>query len=112
MAYDTMQVEFFSAGVVEMLGIDPKTNNAFFGNEVFDLLNRHSAGMSKDFKNKVRGALKMGRAISAEMSLFLRSKEAPGVSQKFLSHWTPLKDEHANVRYIVLTLGMVTDKTS
>ena len=72
------------------------------GIDVFRFLSLHAASMSRDFKSKVKGALKVGAAVSVDLSLCTRQYHG---FEKFVTHWTPLKDEKGAVRFAVLTLG-------
>lgn len=73
-------------------------------------------------KNSVRDALKVGKAVSVETGLltgFEERKEqrwfahggggmeAGGrrVEERYVTHWTPLKDEGGIVRWVVLTIA-------
>lgn len=58
--------------------------------------------MSWDFKSSVKGALKNGQPISLDLKLC--AKPYMGF-ERFMLHWTPLKDEQGAVAWVVLTLG-------
>ena len=71
--------------------------------DIFKFLSNHGSGsISYDFKSTVRGALKMGSAVSLELKLCARPYMG---FEKFMLHWTPLKDEGGAVAWVVLTLG-------
>lgn len=73
------------------------------GTDVFRFLANHGSGsLSWEFKSSVKGALKVGNAITVECKLCARPYMG---FEKFLLHWTPLKDEQGGVQWIVLTLG-------
>lgn len=91
-----------------MLIINPKAGTPFVGSDIFRTLAQHSPFMSKDFKNRIKESLKMGRAISSEINLSTRRSAAMRGNEKFATHWTPLKDEHGSVKWVVLTLGSMT----
>jgi len=55
-----------------------------------------------DFKSNVKGALKMGQAISLDLKLCARPYMG---FERFVLHWTPLKNEGGAVSWVVLTLG-------
>lgn len=57
-----------------MLGIRLDRGQEFIGSEVFRFLTQHTATLPREFKSKVKDALKMGQAISASINLYtLRS---------------------------------------
>lgn len=89
-----------------MLGITVRNNQDFVGADVFKFLGQHTATLSREFKNKVKAALKNGQAISASIDLFtLRSLARSRSDDKFFTHWTPTKDEHGAVKYVILTIS-------
>jgi hypothetical protein len=98
-------VKFFSSGVTEMLCLDPKENLNIVGNNVFKLLNQHAPSMARDFKSRIKASLKGGRAISADLDLVTKKSIIYRRSERFATHWTPLKDEKAAVQYVVVTLA-------
>ncbi|KAK5674818.1 hypothetical protein LTS10_012555 [Elasticomyces elasticus] len=104
--FSTFLVSFISPGIADLL-FPIKAKKAYhaqaIGNDIFKFLGNHASGsLSWEFKNSVKGALKMGQAISLELKLCARPLMA---IEKFLLHWTPLKDEMGAVTWIVLTLG-------
>ena len=102
----TLSIQFFSSGVVEMLLIDPKIDTSFLGNDIFRVLNQHSGTtVLKDFKNRVKANLKMGRAVSADINLTTKRSLLTRGSERFATHWTPLKNELGATGWVVLTLA-------
>ncbi|KAK4897769.1 hypothetical protein LTR27_004541 [Elasticomyces elasticus] len=104
--FSTFLVSFISPGIGDLL-FPIKAKKAYhaqaIGNDIFKFLGNHASGsLSWEFKNSVKGALKMGQAISLELKLCARPLMA---IEKFMLHWTPLKDEVGAVTWIVLTLG-------
>jgi len=88
-----------------MLLIDPKTDNTFIDNDIFKVLNHYSPGLPKDFKSRIKSAMQAGRAVSADVSLATRRSVVMKGSEQFATYWTPLKNEHAVVRYVVVTFA-------
>jgi hypothetical protein len=98
-----------------------------YNKEIFKVLQDYtssstSSSRTKDFRNTVRDALKGGRAVSVETSLLTGFAEKKGgggwfggsggdkdritrVEERYVTHWTPLKDEAGRVRYVVLTIA-------
>lgn len=73
------------------------------GTDIFKFLTNHGTGsLSWEFKSTVKTALKAGNPVSLDMKLCARPYMG---FEKFLLHWTPLKGEHGEVQWIVLTLG-------
>ena len=75
------------------------------GSEVFKFLARHVNNLSRDYKSRVKAALKAGMAISIDSQLFTRRSMIFHGVEKFATHWTPLKDEQSRVKWVVITLG-------
>lgn len=103
--YDTFTISHYSLGVVELLGIKDRNSHDFLGNNIFKFLAMHTASLPREFKSKVREALKHGQAISASINLFTLRSLARNRDDKFFTHWTPCKDEHGAVAYVVVTLS-------
>lgn len=91
-----------------MLIINPKAGTPFVGSEIFRTLAQHAPFMPKEFKTRIKEALKMGRAISSDINLSTRRSAAMRGNEKFATHWTPLKDEQGAVKWVVLTLSSMT----
>ena len=73
------------------------------GQDAFKYLSSHSgSSLPGGYKNRVRNALKMGQAISVDLTLCTRRYMG---FEKFLVHWTPLKGEKGEVAWVVVTLG-------
>ena len=61
-------------GIVDVLGITNRTSQDFVGGNIFKFLGQHTASLPREFKSKVKEALRLGSAISASINLFtLRS---------------------------------------
>lgn len=76
---------------------------AAIGSDIFKFLANHSQNsIGSDFKNAVKASLQMGRPISLELRLCARPYMG---FERFLLHWTPLKDEGGRTAWIVLTFG-------
>ena len=99
-----MFISFFSAGIVDMLYPSKPNNGQIVGVDVFRFLNHHANSLSRDFKSRVKSNLKMGHPISLELHLCTRRYMG---FEKFVTHWTPLKDESGKVSFVVLTMGAV-----
>jgi hypothetical protein len=76
--------------------------------DIFKFFATHCPGskLQTDFKTRVKAAMKYGHAVSLELTLCTRRYMG---FEKFMSHWTPLKNEYAEVTWIVLTLGSAND---
>ena len=88
-----------------MLCLSPAASVAFAGSNVFKVLKEHLTNTPRDYKSKVKAALRAGRAISVDVNMMTRQSVAKGRAEKVAIHWTPLKDDKGFVTYIVLTLG-------
>jgi hypothetical protein len=95
-----------SSGVVDCLfPIKAKTTNDTLavGNDIFKYLANSSTGsLPWDFKSTVKSAMKSGKPVTVDLKLCARPYMG---FDTFALHWTPLKDEHGTVHWIVLTLG-------
>lgn len=91
-----------------MLCLNPKADIPFVGNDIFKVLNQHATNVSKDFKNRIKASLKLGRAISVDINLSTRRSVIMSRTETFATHWTPLKDEHATVKFVVVALASKT----
>lgn len=102
--WETFFVAFYSAGIVDMLYPTKPNSGQIIGVDVFRFLGHHAHSLNRDFKSRVKAAMKVGAAVSVELSLCTRQYHG---FEKFVTHWTPLKDEKGSVCFAVLTLGLV-----
>lgn len=105
--YSTMLIAFVSGGIVDLLfPIKAKTAYQTFaiGVDIFKFLANHGSGsgVGWEFKSSVKNAMKAGQATSLDLKLC--AKPSMGF-ERFVLHWTPLKDDNGKVHWIVLTLG-------
>ncbi|KAL2059614.1 hypothetical protein ABVK25_000907 [Lepraria finkii] len=104
--HDTFAIQHYSLGIVDILGITNNSSHDFVGSNIFKFLSQHTASLPREYKTKVKDALKHGQAISASINLFtLRSLARSRGDDKFFTHWTPCKDEKGVVIYVVVTLS-------
>jgi len=99
-----MFIAFHSAGIVELLfpARSPYSTH-IVGTEIFKFFANHSSGsLSRDFKARVKTAMKQGQAVTLELTLCTRRFMG---FEKFQVHFTPLKDEKSEVQWLVVTLG-------
>ena len=100
--YDTMAINFFSMNIIDILyGTKPLVGHVV-GVNIFNFLEQHAVNIGRDFKSKIKAALKAGQPISLEINLSTRKLMR---YVKFATHWTPLKDDDGKVCYVVLALG-------
>ena len=96
-----------------MLAINPDFEKELHGSDVFKVLAGHNSQSVnpsiKDLKHRVKSFLKIGKAVSCEMSLMVkRSGMIRRGTERFVTHWTPLKDEKGAVAWVVVTMGSLT----
>lgn len=122
-ANSALLVQHYSPGVIDMLCLN-LPNGAIipiYNKDIFKVLGDHSSsssGTMRSFKETVRVALRTGRAVSVELGLmtgFLERKssnwfgsEKDGlrrVEERYVTHWTPLKDEEGRTKWVVLTIA-------
>jgi hypothetical protein len=90
--------------MVEMLYPSKPNSGQIVGVDVFRFLANYTDSLSRDFKSRVKNALKVGQAVSVDLALCTRQYHG---FEKFVTHWTPMKDEKGHVTFVVLTLGSV-----
>jgi hypothetical protein len=117
-------IKHYSPGVIDMLclnlpngGIAPIHNK-----DIFKILAEYSSSSSssvaKAFRTTIRDALKVGKAVSVETGLLTGFEERKGttwfgaqqeglrrVEERYVTHWTPLKDEEGRASRVVLTIA-------
>lgn len=78
------------------------------GLDIFKFFASHSpeVKLPKGFKDKVRGAVKIGQPISVSLTLCTRRNMG---FETFVVHWTPLKDEGGSVQWLIVTMGGIAD---
>ena len=104
-SYDNLVIRFYSPGILDVLNPDNMAGNPTVGTNVFKFLNHHATSLSRDYKAKVGAALRAGLAISIDTHLCTRRAMMFRGDERYATHWTPLKDEHGRVSWIVLTMG-------
>lgn len=103
--YSDFTIQFYSIGISDVLGITNSANQEFVGNNIFKFLAQHTTSLPREYKSKVKDALKHGQAISASIQLFTLRSLARRGDDKFFTHWTPCKDESGATKYVVVTLS-------
>jgi len=106
---ETLLISFFSAGIAELLypARTAAPHTLIPGQEIFKFLSQHSSGnLSRDYKSRVKMAVKAGQPITLDLSLCTRRIMG---FELFMTHWTPLKDDKHVTEFIVLTLGSLQD---
>jgi hypothetical protein len=122
----TLLISHYSPGVIDMLCLNLPNGSVIpiYNKEIFKVLSDYTSSSTsriKDFRKTVQEALKNGRAVSVETGLLTGFSEKKGGSgwfgkgaeregivrteEKYVTHWTPLKDEVGRVRYVVLTIA-------
>ncbi|KAE9363619.1 hypothetical protein N431DRAFT_564246 [Stipitochalara longipes BDJ] len=117
-------IKHYSPGVIDMLCLNlPNGGIApIYNKDIFKILAEHSSSSSssvaKVFRTTVRDALRIGKAVSVETGLLTGFEERKGttwfgaqqeglrrVEERYVTHWTPLKDEEGKVKQVVLTIA-------
>jgi hypothetical protein len=120
----TLLIRHYSPGVIDMLCLNLPNGGVapIYNKDIFKVLSEHSSSSSssiaKAFKSTVREALRVGKAVSVETGLLTGFEERKGstwyggekeglkrVEEKYVAHWTPLKDEEGRVKQVVLTIA-------
>ena len=85
-------------------------NNQIVGTDIFKFISNNATQSTRDYKARVRNALKMGMAISVDIYLETRRSMVYRGDERFATHWTPVKDENAAVQYVVVTMGSTANQ--
>ena len=83
-------------------------NNAegtIVGTDIFRFFKQNMVSNSTEYKSKVRNGLRGGYSVSAEVHLQTKRSALFRGDEKFITHWTPLKDENAVVHWVVVSLA-------
>ncbi|KAI9801375.1 MAG: hypothetical protein M1825_003354 [Sarcosagium campestre] len=100
----SLQVQFYSKGIIDLLYVNAPEPADFIGKDIFKVLSQHATPVSRNFKSKVKEQLAAGRPVSLDTTLLTPRSIADEDDEKFASHWTPVKDQEGGVFYVVLTL--------
>ncbi|KAM3076853.1 hypothetical protein ACMFMG_003681 [Clarireedia jacksonii] len=116
--------KFYSPGIIDILGLSLPNGAVvhIHDKDIFKVLSEHSpSSISRSYKNIVRDGLRLGHAVSIETGLltgheevkksqgfFGSGKQDRGLrraEEKYVCHFTPLKDEVGKVGWVVLTVA-------
>ncbi|KAK2009740.1 hypothetical protein LZ32DRAFT_564169 [Colletotrichum eremochloae] len=104
-SYDSFIIRFYSEGVLDMLHPANNTVGLVAGQDVFRFLKQNMLNHQSDYKTRVRSAMRAGAPVSVEVRLQTRRSAQFRGDEKFMTHWTPLKDEKSAVHWIVITMA-------
>ncbi|KAK2044222.1 hypothetical protein LZ31DRAFT_619609 [Colletotrichum somersetense] len=104
-SYDSFIIRFYSEGVLNMLHPANNTVGLVAGQDVFRFLKQNMMNHQSDYKSRVRAGIRAGAPVSVEVRLQTRRSAQFRGDEKFMTHWTPLKDEKSAVRWIVVTMA-------
>ncbi|KAJ0162163.1 Phototropin-1A, partial [Colletotrichum tanaceti] len=104
-SYDAFVIRFYSEGVLDMLHPANNTVGLVAGQDVFRFLKQNMVNHQSDYKTRVRNALRAGGPVSVDVRLQTRRSALFRGDERFVTHWTPLKDEKSAVRWVVVTLS-------
>lgn len=90
---------------MEMLHPANNTIGLVTGQEIFRFFKQNMVNHQSDYKARVRSAIRSGSPISMEIRLQTRRSALFRGDEKFVTHWTPLKDDKSAVHYVVLTMA-------
>lgn len=119
-----MNIKFYSPGIIDMfcLNLPNGSVSSIFGKDIFKVLYEHSLASNstaKAFKDKVRSELAKGKAVSVETGMLTGyeerktsgfrlgggEKKMVRVEERYVCHWTPMKNEESRVGWVVLTIA-------
>ncbi|KAK8124292.1 uncharacterized protein PG998_000051 [Apiospora kogelbergensis] len=101
---DDFVVHFYSEGVSEMLH-PGNTAGLVTGQDVFRFFKANMVGKESDYRGRVRLAIRNGQPLSVEIRLQTRRSALYRGDERFVTHWTPLKDENSATEWVVVTLA-------
>ncbi|KAL0941675.1 blue light receptor [Colletotrichum truncatum] len=105
LSYDSFVIKFYSEGVMDILHPANNTVGLVAGQEVFRFFKQNMVNNQSDYKGRVRNALRSGSPISLELRLQTRRSALFRGDEKFMTHWTPLKDEKSLIHWVVVTMS-------
>jgi hypothetical protein len=119
-----LTIKYYSPSIIDILCLDLPNGSVapIHDKEIFKVLAEHSpSSVSRSFKSVVREELRLGHAVSIETSLltgFEEVKKQQGLfgsgkpdrgfkrtEEKYVCHFTPLKNEVGSVAWVVLTVA-------
>ncbi|KAL1860291.1 hypothetical protein Daus18300_009346 [Diaporthe australafricana] len=98
-------IEFYSEGIVEMLNPANMAGSMVAGSDVFRFFGLNMMAKQSEYKARVRNAIRVGMPVSTELRLQTRRSAIFRGDEKFVAHWTPLKDEKAAVHWVIVTVA-------
>ena len=98
-------IEFYSEGIVEMLNPANMAGTMVAGTDVFRFFGVNMMAKQSEYKVRVRNAIRAGMPVSTELRLQTRRSAIFRGDEKFVAHWTPLKDEKAAVQWVAVTVA-------
>ncbi|OLN86170.1 Blue-light-activated histidine kinase 1-like protein 4 [Colletotrichum chlorophyti] len=104
--YDSFIIKFYSEGVLDMLHPANNTVGLVTGQEVFRFLKQNMVNNQSDYKARVRNAIRSGAPASVEVRLQTRRSAIFRGDERFMTHWTPLKNEKAQVHWVIVTMAL------
>ncbi|KAH6666431.1 hypothetical protein B0J14DRAFT_678477 [Halenospora varia] len=83
---------------------------SIYNKDIFKVLAKHtnpSSSASHTFKTTVMSNLTKGKAVSVDTGLLtgFAERKGGGWFERYVCHWTPLKDEERRVRWVVLIIA-------
>lgn len=102
---DTYTISFYSDGVTDILHPANNSGGLVVGQEVFRFFKQNMVTRETDYRARVRAAVRAGQAVSTELRLQTRRSAMFRGDERFIAHWTPLKDDAAAVHWVVVTLA-------
>ncbi|TVY38219.1 Phototropin-1B [Lachnellula subtilissima] len=122
----TLSIKHYTPGIIDILCLNlPNGSIApIYNKDIFRVLSEHtsssaSSSVSKELKTTVREALQKGNAVSVETGLLTGFAEVKGgnwfsgdkekklkrMEERYVTHWTPLKDAEGCVRFVILSIA-------
>ena len=115
-----LTISHYSPSTIDLLGLNLPNGGvaSIFDKDIFKVLAAQSQSSSshKAIKSTVRESVRKGVAVSLEMELLTGTETRKSgvlaarerrVEEKFVGHWTPVKDEEGAVGFVVLTIAPI-----
>jgi len=105
-SYPDYIIRYHSAAAADIFNPRNVGGRLLVGSDVLHYINSNvTAPIRKPTRSRLKAALSAGHAVSIDIYTETKRLTAFRGDDKFVVHWTPIKDENAAVAYVVLTFG-------
>ncbi|CAG8979037.1 hypothetical protein HYALB_00011607 [Hymenoscyphus albidus] len=124
----TLTIQHYSPGVIDMLCLNLPNGNVIpiYNKDIFKVLADYTASPTSHFRDRVKENMRRGGAVSLEIGFLTGYAEKKGgglasgkswfrgtsrdalggrTEERYVTHWTPLKDVGGRTKRVVLTIA-------